>query len=94
MTEQTATIDGVQLTEVQLREGLAQIEAQRNRAITVGDCYTRRYINIPPAVAADIVKEFHLRPDCCYVTLHLNGDVGFNFPSSGVDSPILKGFTS
>ena len=105
MTEQTAKINGVTLTETQLREGLAQIEAAKaqeaalaaareSRVIRVGDSLDSTYINIPPAVAADIAARHQERPRE-YVTLGVDGHVNYNFlKGSSAQRPVLKGFTS
>ncbi len=98
VSEKTAVVNGVILTEAQLREGLEQIEAastmETDRVIRVGDSHRSTYINIPPAVVRDIVNMAEYVPKM-YVTLYVTGRVGYNAYHRSVNNrPALKGFQS
>lgn len=86
----TASINGVTLTETQLRDGLAQIEAARSKRIT----FSGNYINIPHAMAVKIGQRAAADgPDFC-VTLDTTGQVGYNAKDYLARHTKLGGFTA
>lgn len=90
MTE-TAIINGVELTEEQLLDGLAQIKAAKSTAMYVDSgC-----LQIPVAVVRQMQAQADkpcMRPGS-FVVLYPNGTIGWNGKKYPDFTP-LKGFTS
>lgn len=92
MSERTTTLNGVQVSETQLREALERIDREKREDRTkpfMGEsAFHGSYVNIPVKVIRDKISGLCLR-DWDYITLRADGTIGHNVESTHYAGPFL-----